>query len=174
VPYIALAKIGGILLLAAAIFSAGYASSWKTAQVEIGRLQGSIDVANAQSARVLADATAKVNESTKTQLITAEKLQVQHDEATKVNNSLKSELANARLQYRSANKSRSGCTVPDASDTTENPGNDETGFFVDPTQLSEEFDRLIQEKAPIADQIDADRHFILQWLNSLPPEIVHE
>ncbi len=173
-PQALLAKIGAFALVVSLIFAAGYLQAWKRSQVEISALRASIQVANDTAAKALADATAKVNESTQKQIATVEKLQAQHDESTHINSSLKSELAAARLQYRAANKPRSGCPVPTSGNPGEDTGNDEAGFFMDPAQLSEEFDRLIQEKAPLADQIDADKHFILQWLNSLPPEVIHE
>lgn len=169
-----LAKIGVSILILSGVFAIGYSQAWKQSQTEISALKATIQVANAQYAKALADATAKVTESTQKQIITAEKLQAQHNESTQVNNSLRSELADARLQYRTANKTRSGCTVPNPGDTREDSGTDEAGFYLDPAQLSEEFDRLIQEKAPAADQIDADKHFLLQWLNSLPPELIHD
>ena len=164
-------KVAAVVLLILSIFASGYSVAWKQLQVRIGELQGAINLANAVSAQVKAKAETEVERVKQEQLEVAKKLQGQYDEAKKRNAGLRDELDTAWVQYRAANKPRSNCPPPVADNTSADTGDNATGGFMDPDELSEELNKFVREAAPIIDQRDIDLHLIIQWLNSLPQEI---
>jgi hypothetical protein len=166
------AKLGGIALAVVLIFGLGYGMAWRGSQVEIGKLQGAIQASNAMSAKILADEKVKAEASIKAQKESAVKLQEKYNDLTKSNSNAADELNAARVRYNAANKPGDSCTAGKDSDTSGNSKDDERGRIVDPTSISEGIDRIIQRKAPRADQIDIDKHAILEWLRSLPPELI--
>ena len=167
-----LAKIGAVLVFVLTVFGAGYGLAWKQCQVQIGTLQGAIKVANAEAAKVLAEEREKAQRAEAQQRASAEKLQEQYNEIKKHNDGLSAELADAWVQYRAANQPNSSCPTNQASDPTGSAGDNEAGEYLDPDRLSEELNKFVQKASPTIDRRDEDLHFIIQWLNSLPPEML--
>ena len=167
IPYNLIAYV----LAALTLFGSGYFMGYQHEHNEVVKLQVSIDYANQLSAQKLKEATEKVAQQTELQQTTITTLQAKHDAATNQTQALTSALVDAQRMYRRDNQTRSDCPLPKVSDTQSGKDNGGTGQIVQTAELSARIDRLISDKAASCDKIDADKHFLLQWLDSIPSDL---
>ena len=83
------------------------------------------------------------------------------------------EVARLEASIESANQQSQATlsgTLPKISDTPYDQIHDEAGSYLSAAELSAGFDQLVLTKNP--DQLAEDKHFILAWLNTIPPEQV--
>jgi hypothetical protein len=160
------------VIAALSCFATGYYSGWEREHKEVLMLQSSIELSNKVATQKLNEITATVEVETEKQRETITQLEVIHEKTKNDNNSLAGQLATAQLQYRTAIKSSNHCPVPKAGSSNIGANDDISGQVVDTAGLSTELDRLLQVKASIADKIDADNHFLLQWIGSIPPDLI--
>lgn len=155
------------IAMAIAIYASGYATAWKIEAKEIARLEASIESANQQAQATLSAIQERVKSAqAKAESITVQ-LESEHTQSTQSIANLSTRLAAARLQYATASRS---CTLPKASDPSNDKVHDGSGSYLSPDELSTEFNRLVLTNNP--DQIAEDKHFILAWLNTIPPELI--
>ena len=160
------------IVAALSCFSAGYYSAWDHEHKEVITLQASIELSNKIAAQKLSEITANVEIETIKQRETITHLEANHEQAQKDNSSLANQLAAAQLQYRTANKPSRGCPLPKVSYAKPSENNVGTGQIVQTSDLSARLDKFISDKAVTCDQIDLDKHFLLQWISSLPSDLV--
>lgn len=157
------------IALAIAIYAAGYATAWKIEVKEVARLEASIASANQQSQATLSAIQERVKSAQTKAEVVAVQLESEHTQSSQSIANLSTRLAAARLQYSTHSASR-GCTLPKASDSSSYQENDDAGPYLSAAELSERFNQLVLTKNP--DQLAEDKHFILAWLNTIPPEQV--
>jgi hypothetical protein len=157
------------IAIAIAIYAAGYATAWKVEVREVARLEASIDSANQQSQATLSAIQERVKSAQDKAEVVAVQLESEHTQSTQSIANLSTRLAAARLQYAKHSAGR-GCPLPKISDTPYDQIHDEAGSYLSATELSAGFDQLVLTKNP--DQLAEDKHFILAWLNTIPPEQV--
>ena len=155
------------IALAIAIYAAGYATAWKIEVKEVARLEASIESANQQAQATLSAIQERVKSAQTKAEVVAVQLESEHTQSSQSIANLSTRLAAARLQYATASR---GCTLPKASDTPYDKIHDEAGPYLSAAELSERFNQLVLTKNP--DQLAEDKHFILAWLNTIPPEQV--
>ena len=157
------------IAIAIAIYAAGYATAWKVEVKEVARLEASIDSANQQSQATLSAIQERVKAAQAKAEIIAVQLESDHVKSSKSITTLSTRLESARVQYAKHSAGR-GCTLPKASNTPYDQIHDEAGSYLSAAELSAGFDQLVLAKNP--DQLAEDKHFILAWLNTIPPEQV--
>jgi hypothetical protein len=155
------------IALAIAIYAAGYATAWKIEVKEVARLEASIESANQQAQATLSAIQERVKSAQAKAESASVQLESDHIKSTQSIANLSTRLAAARLQYATASR---GCALPKASDSSNYPENDGSRPYLSPDELSTEFNRLVLTNNP--DQIAEDKHFILAWLNTIPPELI--
>lgn len=160
-------------LIAALIFGAGGATVWRYDQGIIAGLNASIKQSNINAQNALNKAKNHVQEVERAQEITEIQLEAEYDKRKKNSANANSALAAARMQWN-ADKPRSDCRMPESNNSSINKKDDGGGFYLSAAELSAELDKLVQKKSLLADTIDSDKHFILTWLNSLPPELIEQ
>lgn len=158
-PYTLLAKFSGIILAATLIFGAGYATSWKSSQVQIGALKGAIQAANAMSAKVLSDKQKQVADATSSALKLNKELDSAREKAIETINSYHDQLATSRL--RDPNN-KSGCTDPLSSGSNTGSGQANAANGAD---VSEELARLLRTESERADSCAVDKNLLLDFVN---------
>jgi hypothetical protein len=158
-------------LAAASCFGSGYYVAFNHEHKSVIELQSSIDYANKIDQKKLAEIVATVKENEQTQLNTIKQLEIDHEKVTTDNDTLSAQLAAVQLHIRSVNQSRGGCSVSKNSDTSVNKIDGRARQDVPADGFSEKLDRLIQEKSALADKSDADKHFLLRWIDSIPNEL---
>ena len=155
------------IALAIAIYAAGYATAWKIEVKEVVRLEASIESAN-QQAQATLSATQEYAKATQAKaMVINGRLEIEHDQNSQSIANLSARLAAARLQYAKHSASRD-CTLPKISDTSYDKTHDAAGSYLSSAELSEGLNQLVLTKDP--DQLAADKHFILSWLNTIPQE----
>lgn len=157
------------IAVAIAIYAAGYATAWKVEVKEVARLEASIESANQQSQATLSIIQERVKSAQTKAEVIAVQLESEHTQSTQSIANLSTRLAAARLQY-AKHSAGSGCALPKISDTPYDQIHDEAGSYLSTAELSAGFDQLVLTKNP--DQLAEDKHFILAWLNTIPPEQV--
>ena len=155
------------IAMAIAIYASGYATAWKIEAKEISRLEASIESANQQAQATLSAIQERVKSAQAKAESASVLLESEHTQSTQSIANLSTRLAAARLQYATASRS---CTLPKASDSSNDKVHDGSGSYLSPDELSTEFNRLVLKENP--DQIAEDKHFILSWLNTIPPELI--
>jgi hypothetical protein len=155
------------IAMAIAIYASGYATAWKIEAKEISRLEASIESANQQAQATLSVIQERVKSAQAKAESASVQLESDHIKSTQSITNLSTRLAAARLQYATASRS---CALPKASDSSNDKVNDGSGSYLSPDELSTEFNRLVLTNNP--DQIAEDKHFILAWLNTIPPELI--
>ena len=157
------------IAIAIAIYAAGYATAWKIEVKEVARLEASIESANQQAQSTLSAIQERVKSAQTKAEVVAVQLESEHTQSSQSIANLSTRLAAARMQYAKHSASR-GCTLPKASDTPYDQIHDEAGSYLSAAELSAGFDQIVLTKNP--DQLAEDKHFILAWLNTIPPEQV--
>jgi hypothetical protein len=152
-------------------FAAGFAAGVKYDQSSILKLEQAIDLSNSKTADILRGAKAAADRTAAAQAVSAIQFEAEHSKNIELLAGNSAVLASARRMWASHQPS-SDCAVPEASHPGIDKSADGGGFYLSAAELSEELDRLVQKKSFLADAIDADKHFILTWLNSLPPELI--
>jgi hypothetical protein len=155
------------IAIAIAIYAAGYATAWKVEVKEVARLEASIESANQQAQATLSVIQERVKSAQDKAESASVQLESDHIKSSQSITALSTRLAAARLQYATASR---GCALPKASDSSNYQENDGSGSYLSPDELSTEFNRLVLTNNP--DQIAEDKHFILAWLNTIPPELI--
>ena len=155
------------IAVAIAIYAAGYATAWKIEVKEVARLEASIESANQQAQVTLSAIQERVKSSQAKAESASVQLESEHIKSSQSITALSTRLAAARLQYATASR---GCALPKASDPSNDKVHDGSGSYLSPDELSTEFNRLVLTNNP--DQIAEDKHFILAWLNTIPPELI--
>jgi hypothetical protein len=166
-----LAALIAIAFLAGSGIFGGLAYTYAHAQTKL--CYGKIDSANSQAALVLANETARANKSEADQQIANISLETEHDKNMQHISADAISLADARMQW-SANQPHRDCAARKSSDAGTSKIDDKGGFYLDSSELSGELQGLIP-KALLADRIDEDHHFILQWIKSVTinqPELI--
>jgi hypothetical protein len=161
-----------LILVLMAGFGSGYATAWKHDQSTIARLETSILIANKASDDVLNIAKEKVAKAKEDALDTQKKLEAERAMVIESNAHLADDLASAKLQYARATASDS-CPVPKTDNPSVVKKTDGGGtVYLSTAGLAEGIDRIIQAKATLADKRDQDLHFVLEWLNTVPTELI--
>jgi hypothetical protein len=157
------------IAVAVAIYAAGYATAWKVEVKEVARLEAFIESANQQAQTTLSVIQERVKSAQDKAEVVAVQLESEHTQSSQSIANLSTRLAAARLQY-AKHSAGSGCALPKISDTPYDQIHDEAGSYLSTAELSAGFDQLVLTKNP--DQLAEDKHFILAWLNTIPPEQV--
>lgn len=155
------------IAMAIAIYASGYATAWKIEAKEISRLEASIESANQQAQATLSAIQERVKSAQAKAESTSVQLESDHIKSTQSITALSTGLAAARLQYATASRS---CALPKASDPSNDKIHDRSGPYLSASELSAGFNQLVLTKNP--DQLAEDKHFILAWLNTIPPELI--
>jgi hypothetical protein len=157
------------IAVAIVIYAAGYATAWKVEVKEVARLEASIESANQQAQATLSVIQERVKSAQTKAEVVAVQLESEHTQSSQSIANLSTRLSAARLQY-AKHSAGSGCALPEISNTPYDQIHDEAGSYLSASELSAGFDQLVLTKNP--DQLDEDKHFILAWLNTIPPEQV--
>jgi hypothetical protein len=143
----------------------GLAYTYEHAQTKL--CEAAIESANDASKIVLAKAEARVASADQAQEINNIQIESEHDKNIELLNRDRADLDNARRLWAS-HQASSDCTMPTAGNPSINTGDDAEGYWLDSGAVSKAVDGLIQK----ADTDSADKHTVMQWLNSLPPELI--
>lgn len=155
------------IALALVIYAAGYATAWKVETKEVARLEASIESANKEAQSALSAIQERVKSAqAKAEVITVQ-LESDHVKSNQSIATLSNRLSAARVQYAKHSAGRD-CALPKTGDTPNNQSDDAAGSYLSAAELSAGFDQLVLTKNP--DQLAEDKHFILAWLNTIPPE----
>lgn len=155
------------IAMAIAIYVSGYATAWKIEAKEISRLEASIESANQQAQATLSAIQERVKSAQAKAESASVLLESDHTKSSQSITALSTRLAAARLQYATASRS---CALPKASDSSNDKVHDGSGPYLSASELSAGFNQLVLTNNP--DQIAEDKHFILAWLNTIPPELI--
>lgn len=155
------------IAVAIAIYAAGYATAWKIEVKEVARLEASIESANQQAQVTLSAIQERVKSAQAKAESASVQLESDHIKSSQSITALSTRLAAARLQYATSSR---GCALPKASDSSNYQENDGSGPYLSASELSAGFNQLVLTKNP--DQLAEDKHFILAWLNTIPPELI--
>jgi len=158
------------VLIAAALFSAGLGAGYTYEHAQVKLCEASIESANNQASTLLAARTAEVEKLNSAQTITNVTLETEHVKNIKLINTSNTALDNARRVWAS-HQTSCGNALSKINNTGIDKKDDDGGYYLSAAELTEELDKLIP-KALRADRIDADLHYTLTWLRSLPPELI--
>ena len=164
------------IVVASVLFGSGWYYGYSGEHDEVVTLEQQLNTINAQSAKLLNDAQAHNAELTANQLLQNAEIEKKYNETIKTNDSLQDQLADSiRLRRKTANKSGSCNAMAKAGDTSrdraDNAGGRYTGTL-DTAGFSENFDITVSRKAFQADKVDAERRLMLDWIKSIPSDMV--
>lgn len=153
----------------------GYYYRWREEHKEVLRLEYQLNTINAESTRLLKETKAHNAELTAAQLITNAEIEQKYHDQIKTNDSLHDQLVNAqRLRRQAANTARDCRATAKAKDSSrsekDNAGRLNTAM--DSFGFSERFDTFVSRKALRADKIDAQHRLMLDWIKSIPKEMI--
>jgi hypothetical protein len=154
-------------LIAAALFSGGYAAGYKFEHAQVQLCEAKIEQSNDQAKIVLAEKSAQVERLGQAQTINNLSLEAEHAKNIELVNAHSIDLDNARRLWASHQPRCSG-SLSKADHPGIDKNDDGEGYYLDAGQLSESIDGLIRK----ADIDSADHHEVMQWLNSLPLELI--
>jgi hypothetical protein len=138
---------------------------------EVLVLENRLNEINAESTRLLNETKAHNAELTASQLIQNAEIEQKYHDQIKTNDSLHDQLVNAQRVRRQAANSTSDCNaVSKAGDSRASKANNRSAERDD--EFSERLDRYLSEQAAKADKIDAERRLLINWIKTIPPEMV--
>jgi hypothetical protein len=149
------------------VFAAGYGTGLSVMTKQVAVLDAQIELINRESKYLLVEATEKVEASEKKADLVNANLEIEHDKNIKSISDHATTLESARRVWLN-NQTRSNCTLPKADNPSINKNADETGYWLDSGAISSRVDGLIQK----ADTLSADHHEVIQFLNSIPRELI--
>ena len=162
------------IVVATALFGGGYFYGWSGEHDEVVALEQQLNTINAQSQKLLSDTQAHNLEQTIKQQEQIADIEAKYNEQTQTNDSLHDQLITAQRVRRTASAARDCHTVSKIGDITRNQKNDAGGLnpTLDTTGFSENFDLVISRKALEADKIASERKLLLDWIKTIPPEMI--
>lgn len=164
-----------IIVLSAifAAFTGGYFYGWSGEYEEVIALEKHLNEINSQSQKLLRETQQRLDAQTLQQQATIKNLEEKYHETIGTNDDLYRQLTAAQLQHRERHQARSGCALPKADNSARSQKDDDRRrSTVDSFGLSERFDSFVSGKAKQADKIDADRRLLLDWVKSIPDDLV--
>lgn len=171
-------SIVALVIAMSASAGTGYYYGWLEEHKEVLSLEQQINTINAQSTKLLNETKAHNAELTANQLIANAEIEQKYHDQIKTNDSLHDQLVDAMRVRRKADDSTRDCRpVSKAGYTARSEADNDRGRSIgtlDTAGFSENFDITVSEKALRADKIDAERRLMLDWIKSIPPEIINE
>jgi len=164
-----------LIIALSASAGSGYYYGWLGEHKEVLRLEYQLNTINAQSTKLLSDTMAKNAELTASQLIANAEIEQKYHEQIKTNDSLHDQLVNAQRVRRQAANTASGCRAVSKAGNPAGGQADNDGRLnttMDSLGFSERFDTFVSGKARAADKIDAERRLMLDWIKTIPQEMI--
>lgn len=155
-------------------FGGGYYYGWANEYGEVVKLQNELEEIHIQSVTLQRQAQQQVEAIKETQQDTIIELEKRYHESITANDNLHDQLVNAQRMHRANNKT-SGC---DRVSKTSNTSRSKEDVIREPKletdRVSEELDTYLQSNANKIDNLDQDRHYLLNWFNTIPKEIIEK
>lgn len=168
-------KIIIILSAVFAAFTSGYFYGWLGEYEEVIALEKHLNEINSQSQKLLRETQQRLDAQTLQQQATIKDLEEKYHETIGTNDDLYRQLVDAQRVRRAATaNTASDChPVSKVNHTARSQKDDDRGrSTVDAAGFSERLDSFISGKAKQADKIDADRRLLLDWIKSIPDDLV--
>lgn len=162
------------LVTALSIFGTGYFTGWQAEHKTVLELQSQIIYENEEMQRQLHTIRQRIAADKTQQQQTIIQLEAKYHETIGTNDNLYKQLTAAQLQHRADSQSRAGCTVSKAGDPRRGQAHGAGKQDVDTDEFSARLDRVVSNNAIKADSLDLDKHFLLNWIDSIPPELVEK
>ena len=155
-------------------FGGGVFYEWQDSYNEIVRLQNEIEQTHQDSEKLKNDANAFALLKKEQQQNTIIELEERYYDQIKANDNLHDQLVTVQRMYRASNKT-SGCNrVSKANNTSRSKENVSRESKLETNRVSEELDSYLQSNAVNIDRLDQDKHYLLNWINSIPKELIDE
>ena len=154
----------------AAAFGSGWFYGWRGEYAEVVALEQQLNTINSQSEKLLAATQAHNLEQTIKQQEQIADIEAKYNEQISNNDSLNAKLVDAQRVRRSASKA-SDCRAVSQTGNASRGKIDAESTSGTP-EFSERLDRYLSESGPKADKIDADRRLCVEWIKTIPPEMI--
>jgi len=158
----------------AAVFGSGWFYGWHGEYAEVVALEQQLNSINAQSQKLLSATQAHNLEQTIKQQEQIAALETKYNEQISSNDSLNAQLIYAQRVRRTASSARY-CRAVSKNDSAIGSKKDNAGgrdTAVDSAGFSERLDTFVSRKAAEADKIDAERRLLIEWIKTIPPEMI--
>jgi hypothetical protein len=158
----------------AAAFGSGWFYGWHGEYAEVVALEQQLNSINTQSQKLLSATQAHNLEQTIKQQEQIAVLETKYNDQISSNDSLNAQLVDAQRVRRTASAA-SDCRAVSKNDSARRgQKNNDTGLNapLDTPGFSERFDSFVSRKAKQADKIDADRKLLIDWVKTIPSEMI--
>lgn len=163
-----------VISLIIAAFGGGYYAGYANEHQEVLALQTDLNNINRDAQKLLTDTQHHNAEIAVQQQQTIKELEGKYYETMGTNDDLHQQLVNAQLQYRKRDTTCDSRPVSKTDDTRRNQAHVEREPTMDTREFSTRFDQFISTHAAKADALDADKRFLLNWIDSIPAEMVEK
>ena len=155
-------------------FGGGYYYGWANEYGEVVKLQNDLEEIHIQSVTLQRQAQQQVEAIKETQETNIIELEKRYHESITTNVNLHDELVNAQRMHRASNTA-SGCNrVSKAGNTSRSKEDVIRESKLETNRVSEELDSYLQSNANKIDKLDQDKHYLLDWINNIPKELINE
>jgi uncharacterized membrane-anchored protein len=154
----------------AAAFGVGWFYGWRGEYAEVVALEQQLNTINTQSEKLLAATQAHNLEQTIKQQEQIADIEAKYNEQISNNDSLNAKLVDAQRVRRSTSTA-SGCrSVSKTGNATRSKIDDKS---TDTTaEFSERLDRYLSESCAKVDKVDAEKRLLIDWIKTIPPEMI--
>lgn len=163
-----------VISLIIAAFGGGYYAGYLGEHQEVLALQTDLNTINRDSQKLLRDTQQHNATLAVQQQQTIKDLEGKYYETIGTNDDLHQQLVSAQLQYRQRDSTCRINPVSKAHHSSRNQAHAEREPAMDTREFSTRFDQFISTHAAKADALDADKRFLLNWIDSIPAEMVEK
>ncbi|CAB4132028.1 hypothetical protein UFOVP136_15 [uncultured Caudovirales phage] len=162
------------IVTACSLLGGGYFYGWKSEHEEVVALEQQLETIHQQSQKMLSAAQAHNLESTIKQQEQIVEIEAKYNEQTQTNDTLHNQLVDAMRVRRTANTASDCGSLPKINRASGSEKVDAGGFnpALDSTGFPERLDTFVSRKAEQADKIDAERKLLLDWIKTIPRDMV--
>lgn len=155
-------------------FGGGYYYGWANEYSEVVKLQTDLEEIHIQSVTLQRQAQQQVEAIKETQEASIIELEKRYHDQITANDTLHDQLINAQRMHRASNKT-SGCDRVSKTDNSPRSTSDANGKpELEAVGVSEKLDTYLQSNAVNIDRLDQDKHYLLNWINTIPKELIDD
>jgi len=156
-------------------FCGGYYYGWAGEYDEVVKLQTHLEEIHIQSVKLQRQAQQQVEAIKDTQETTIIELEKRYHDQITANDSLHDQLVTAQRMHKQTSHTTRSCDRVSKTDNSTRSAKDavrESELETD--GISEKLDTYLSNNAVNIDRLDQDKHYLLNWINSIQKELIDD
>ena len=153
-------------------FGGGYYYGWAGEYAEVVKLESTLEQIHQASTQLLKEKQQQVETIKANQETTILELEKRYHDQITTNDSLHDQLVTAQRMHRASHPARSCNVLPKTGNSTRSKADAVREPELETNTVSTELDSYLSNNAVNIDRLDQDKHFLLNWINTIPKDLI--